>query len=119
MTQPTGPRFDYKAPPPITRPDDPRRAAEASVVQRAQDLIYTAQKVFADETLAFKALRLAWEATRLAWYAVRDETDGDHLDDVRAALRVVEEHLGATVTPETDDGIPNEEDWEEWERGWE
>lgn len=89
MTNP----FDYKAPPLIVGRDDPRRGPAAALVQRAQDLIYTSQKAFAAETLAFKALRLAWEAARLAWYAVRDETDGDHLDDVRRALRAVEEHL--------------------------
>lgn len=77
----------------IKDPDDPRRRPAAAVLQRVQDLIYTAQKPFAAETLAFKAIRLAWEATRLAWYAATDETDGDHLGDVRRALGAVEEHV--------------------------
>lgn len=94
MTQPTNPRFDYKAPLLITAPSDPRRRPAAAVLQRAQDLIYAVQKAFAAETLAFKAIRLAWEATRLAWYAATDETDGDHLGDVRRALAAVEEHVG-------------------------
>lgn len=88
-------QFDYKAPPLITTQDDPRRNDDEMGLQFVQGLVYSFQRRYSAETLAFRALRLAWEAIRLAWYAVRDETDGDHLPDVRAALRVVEEHLGA------------------------
>jgi hypothetical protein len=77
----------------ITRADDPRREALAGAMQYAQELLYSIQRHFPAETLAFKAIRLAWEATRLAWYAIRDETDGDHLGDVQEALRVAEAHL--------------------------
>lgn len=77
----------------IKDPKDSRRAHPADVLQFTQNNIYSVQRLFADSTLAFKALRLAWESVRLAWYAVTDETDGDHLDDVRTALRAVESHV--------------------------
>jgi hypothetical protein len=91
MTQPT--KFPYKAPLPITDPGDPRRRQPAQTLERAQAIIWAMRHLFAKETLAFKALRLAYEAARVAYYAILDETDGDHLPDVREALFQAQRHL--------------------------
>jgi hypothetical protein len=88
MKLPTDP-----APTPITSLGDPRRESLAGAMQYGQDLLYSVQRHFPAESLAFKAIRLAWEAVRLAWYAVRAETDGDHLEDVKLAIKQVEEHI--------------------------
>ena len=93
MNQPTDADFTYRAPPPITTPDDPRRLVAAVQLEAIEMILASIETRFAPGTLAFHALRLAWEVTRLAWYAVDHESDGDHLGDVRAALGVVEEKL--------------------------
>jgi hypothetical protein len=81
---------------PIKDPTDPRRRQPAETLERAQAILWATGKLFDPDTLAAKALRLAYEAARVAYYGIIDETDGDHLPDVRQALRVVEEHLEAT-----------------------
>lgn len=85
--------YQTNQPDPITAPDDPRRDTAAARIGLTQSHLITLHRKFAPDTLAFKATRLAWEALRLAWYAATEETDGDHLADVRQALAVVEAHL--------------------------
>ncbi|MBN1886947.1 MAG: hypothetical protein JW850_03120 [Thermoflexales bacterium] len=77
----------------ISKADDSRRNTHADEIQVIQDRLGQLERLYADSTLAFKALTLAYEAARVAWYAVKHETDGDHVENVEAALTWVRKHL--------------------------
>ena len=58
----------------------------ADEIEAMQRRVFALRDGYSGNALALNALMVAWQSLRVAWYAIERGSDGDHLEDIEAAL---------------------------------